>query len=105
MSNASKENQGRLVEWVENASFARINKLFEINAAERAHNVLLLDKNLQVLIKNPNLFIILVFLRLAPPSLKSDEHFMPKDLYFYKIARLADFEGCQDCLEEREKKP
>ncbi|KAL6334515.1 hypothetical protein AAG906_018004 [Vitis piasezkii] len=43
---------------VEKASFAHLNNLFEIDAAKRTHNVLISDKNLQALIKNPKPFII-----------------------------------------------
>ena len=37
---------------------------------------------------------------LAPPSLVLGEHFVLKDLPFYKVARLKDFEACQACLEK-----
>ena len=75
------------------ASFTRLSKLFEIDVVEWAHSALLSNKNLQVLIKNLKLFIILVFPWLAPPSLIPDEHFMLKDLFFYKVARLENFEA------------
>ena len=104
LSNASKERLGCLIEWMEKTSFACLNKLFEIDTAERAYNVLLSDKNLQALIENPKSFIILVFSRLASLSLILDEHFVLKDLPFYEIARLADSEAHQAHLEEREKK-
>ena len=52
LSNTCKERWGRLAEWVEKASFAYLNKLFKIDAVEWAHNFLLSDKNLQVLIEN-----------------------------------------------------
>lgn len=103
-SNACKKRWERLVEWVEKASFARLSKLFEIDATKRAHNVLLSNKNLQALIENPKPFIIRVFSWLAHPSLMPDEHFMLKDLPFYKVAYLTDFHACQARLEEREKK-
>ena len=35
VGNASTSKRGRLVEWVEKASFDRLNKLLEITAAER----------------------------------------------------------------------
>ena len=62
------------------------------------------EKNLLTLIDDPKPFIILVFSRLAPPSLVLAEHFVLKDLPFYKVARLADFEARQARLKEREKK-
>ncbi|KAL6340225.1 hypothetical protein AAG906_040661 [Vitis piasezkii] len=81
---------GLLVEWMEKVSFVRLNKLFEIDAIERAHIVLLSNKNLHVLIKNPKSFIISVFPWLAPSSLVLDEHFVLKDLSFHEVACLAD---------------
>ena len=92
--NTGQERRGCLVEWVEKASFTRLNKLFEVDAVEWAHNFFLLNKNLQVLIENPKPFIILMFSRLTPPSLVPREHFMLKDLPFYEVARLADSEAC-----------
>ena len=79
--NEGKERRGHFVEWVEKASFAHLNNLFEIDAAKRAHNILILNKNLQALIKNPKPFIIPVFPRLAPP-LVPNKHFMLNDLTF-----------------------
>ena len=89
---------------MEKASFTHLNKLFEIGSTELAHNLLLSDKNLQALIENLKSFIIPVFPPLAPLSLVPNEHFVLKDLSFYEIDRLADFEACHDHLEEREKK-
>ncbi|KAL6335413.1 hypothetical protein AAG906_029656 [Vitis piasezkii] len=36
-----KETRGRLVEWVEKASFVHLNKLFEIASNEKNHQTLL----------------------------------------------------------------
>ena len=36
-----KKRSGRLVEWVEKASFVHLNKLFEITSNERNHQTLL----------------------------------------------------------------
>ena len=102
--NVGKERRGWFVKWVEKALFTHLNKLFEINTVERAHNVFLLDKNLQALIENPEPFIISVFPRLAPLSLEPDEHFVLKDFPFYEVNRLANSEVRQACLEEWEKK-
>lgn len=38
-----KKKRGQLVEWVEKASFDRLNKLFVISASERYHQTLLTD--------------------------------------------------------------
>lgn len=79
---------------MEKASVTWLNKLFEINVSEWNHKVLLLDKNLLALINDPKPFIIHVFPRVAPPSLVPGEHFVPKDLPFYKVAYLANSEAC-----------
>lgn len=79
------------MEWVEKVSFARLNKLFEIDTVEQAHNILLLDKNPQALIKNPKSFIIPVFPRLASSFLVPDEHFMLKNLPFYEVCLFGEF--------------
>ena len=89
---------------MEKTSFIQLKKLFEIDATERAYKVILSNKNLLALIDNPKSFIIPVFPHLALPSLVSGEHFMLKDLPFYKIDRLVDSKACQAHLEEREKK-
>lgn len=54
---------------------------------------MLTKKNLKVVLANPKLFVILIFPRLAPPTLVSSEHFMLKDLSFYEVSRLADVEA------------
>lgn len=92
------------MEWVEKASFTYLNKLFKIDAIERAHIILLSNKNLQALIENPELFISQVFPRLVLPSLVPDKHFVLKDLPFYEVVHLADSEACKARLEECEKK-
>ena len=91
LSNTGKERWGRIVEWVEKVSFARLNKLFEIDTVERAHNVLLLDKNLQNLIKNPKSFIIPVFPWLVSLYSVPDEHIMLKNLHFYEVCSFGEF--------------
>lgn len=74
---------------MEKASFVRLNKLFEIDAIERAHNVRLSDNNLLALIENPKPFIP-VFPWLAHSTLVLNEHFVLKDLVFYEVACLED---------------
>ena len=86
-----KERRRRLIEWVDKTSFTQLNKLFEIDASERAHKVLLSDKNLFALIDNPKSFIIPVFPHLASPSSVLGKHFVLKDFPFYEVARLANF--------------
>ena len=102
--NADNDRQVRLVEWVDKASFTRLNKLFEISASKRNHQVHLSDKNLLVRTKDPKPFIIPIFPRVAFSSLVPDEHFVLKDLPFYVVARLADSEARHAHLEQWEKK-
>ena len=51
--NAGTDKKGRVVEWVEKTSFDRLNKLFEITAAERHHQTLLTARNLLVVVRDP----------------------------------------------------
>lgn len=48
-----KKMRGRLVEWVEKASFDRLNKLFVIASNEQNHQTLLTARNLLALSKSP----------------------------------------------------
>lgn len=45
-----KKMRGRLVEWVEKASFDRLNKLFVITSNEHNHQTLLAARNLLAVI-------------------------------------------------------
>ncbi|RVW72530.1 hypothetical protein CK203_053229 [Vitis vinifera] len=47
------DKRGRVVEWVEKASFTRLNSLFEIVAAERHHETLLTARNLLAVVREP----------------------------------------------------
>lgn len=77
--------RGRLVEWVEKASFERLNKLFEISVNECNHQILLTDKNLLAMVRESKLFNLPVLLRLAPKVLVPDEYHMLKDLHLYEV--------------------
>ena len=104
MCDIGKERWGRLVKWVEKTSFTRLNKLFEIDASERNHKVLMSNKNLLSLIDDPKSFIIPVLSRVAPLPLVPGEHFMLKDFPFYEVAHLTYSKARQACLEELERK-
>lgn len=78
------------MEWVEKPSFAWLNKLFEISSSERNYQVLLIDKNLQAVVKESRPFILPILPRLAPQTLVPGEHHVLKDLHFYEVARVAD---------------
>lgn len=85
-----KNKRGQLVEWVEKASFDRLNKLFVIFASERHHQTLLTDQNLIVVVWKTQLYVLPIFPYLAPKVLVSGEHHVLKDLSFYEEARVAD---------------
>ena len=49
--NAGPERRGHIVDWVERASFACLNKLFEIDAKERHYRMLLSARNLMAVVR------------------------------------------------------
>lgn len=68
------------MECVKKASFDQLNKLFEISATERNHQVLLMDKNLQAVVREFKSFILPIVPYLAPRFLVSGKHHVLKDL-------------------------
>ena len=50
VDNAGSDRRGHVVKWVEKASFVRLNKLFEITAAERQYVTLLTVRNLMAVV-------------------------------------------------------
>ena len=92
------------MEWVEKASFARLNKLFEISTSERNYQIFFMDKNLQAVLKEAKSFILPIFHRLAPRPLVPDKHHVLKDLPFNEVACATDSQTHQDRLEQKEKK-
>lgn len=92
------------MEWVKKASFDQLNKLFEISATERNHQVLLMDNNLLSVIMESKPFILPILPRLAPRSLVLGEHHVLKDLLCYEVVRATDSKECHNCLEQKEKK-
>ena len=66
--------------------------------------MLLTKKNLRVVLAQAKPFVIPLLPWLAPPTLMSGEYFVMKDLPFYEVARFADAEARQACLDTREKK-
>ena len=99
-----KDKWGHLVEWVKKSSFAHFNNFFEIDKSERSHIVLHTEKNLRVVISQAKQFVIPLLPRLAPLTLVLGEHFMLKDLPFYKVTRLVDTKARQARLNACEKK-
>ena len=63
---AGKSRRGKMVNWVENASFEKIQNFLEISKRERHHKVLLTLKNLGDLSCNPAPYSILVISRPLP---------------------------------------
>lgn len=55
---ADKKRRGRLVEWVEKASFDRLNKLFMIASKEQNHQTLLTARNLLAFIQEPQPYVL-----------------------------------------------
>lgn len=87
------------VEWVEKASFDQLNKLFEISATERNHQVFLMDKNLLSVVMESKPFILPILPHLAPQSFVIGEHHMLKDLPCYEVARTVDLKERHKHLE------
>ncbi|RVW36408.1 hypothetical protein CK203_083828 [Vitis vinifera] len=99
-----KDRRGQLVEWVEKASFDWFNKLFEISATKPNHQVLLTDKNLQTIVREPKLFILPSTSPFGSPVIGARRASRVEDLPCYEVARVADSKARQDRLEQREKK-
>lgn len=91
--------RGRLVEWVEKASFDLLNKLFVISTSEQHHLTVLTYKNLLDVVQETQPYVIPILPRFVPRVLVLDEHHILKDLLFYEEARVADVNGRQDWLE------
>ena len=89
-NNAGPDKRGRVVEWVEKASFARLNKLFEITATERHHETLLTVRNLLAVVREPQAYVINILPRKLPNKVVPGEHYVLKDLPFYKEVQKAD---------------
>ena len=100
--NAGPDKRGHIVEWVEKASFARLNKLFEITAAERHYETLLTARNLLAVVRESQTYIINILPRKLPKKLVSGEHYVLKDLQFYKEVKKADAQKRQTLLDDRE---
>ncbi|KAL6310887.1 hypothetical protein AAG906_014793 [Vitis piasezkii] len=76
------------IEWVEKSYFTCLNKLFEIDQAERSQFVLLKEKNLKVVLKHLKPFMIPVFSQLRPSILVPNEHFVLKTCHSRRLLRL-----------------
>ena len=93
-----------MVEWVKKASFDRLNKLFEIIAIERHHQTFLSARNLLVVVREPQPYVLNILPRWLPKVVVHGEHFVLKDLPFYEKASEADVKARQERLDKREEK-
>lgn len=98
------DKRGRLVEWVEKASFNRLNKLFEIAASERGYQTLLSTRNLCTVTQVSQPYILNIIPRRMPKNVVFGEHFVLKDLPFFNEAREADAQASQKRLNQREER-
>ena len=85
-------------------SFARLNKLLEITAVERHHHTLLSVWNLFAAVWEPQPYVLNIIPRRLPKIVVLEEHFIFKDLPFYKKARETDAKTRQERLDQREEK-
>ena len=92
--------RGRVVE----ASFDRLNKLFEITAVKRHHQTLLTARNLLAIVREPQAYVTNILPRRFPKQVVPGEHFILKDLPFYERARKPDAKARQKLLDERKEK-
>ncbi|RVW19392.1 hypothetical protein CK203_063615 [Vitis vinifera] len=78
----SPDKRGRVVEWVEKASFLRLNKLFEVSAAERQYETLLTTRNLSAVVRESQEYVVNILSRKLPKKVVPGEHYVLKDLPF-----------------------
>ena len=102
VDDAGPDKRDHVVEWVEKASFARLNKLFEITTAERHYETLLTTRNLLAVVRESQTYIINILPRNLPKKVVSREHYVLKDLPFYKEVKKADAQKRQALLDDRE---
>ena len=93
-----------MVEWVEKASFDRLNSLFEIAAGERSCETLLSAQNLHLVTQVSQPYVLNILPRRLPKKGVAGEHFVLKDLSFYVVVRKADARARKALLNEQEEK-
>ena len=104
VDNAGSDRRGHIVEWVEKASFVRLNKLFEITAAERQYATLLTARNLMAVVWESREYVINILPRKLPKKVVPGEHYILKDLPFYKEVQQVDAEKRRALLDDRERR-
>lgn len=101
---ADKDRRGRLVEWVEKASFDLLNKLFVITFDKKNHQTLLTAWNLLAVIRESQPYVLLIIPRRLPKVIVLGKHHVLKDLSFYKEAHEENARAHQEHLDQREEK-
>ena len=89
---------------MEKALFDRLNKLFEITAVERHHQMLLSARNLLAVVREPQPYVLNILPRRLPKVVVPREHFVLKDIPLYAKAREANAKTRQERLDQREEK-
>lgn len=84
------DKMGKLVEWIEKASFDQLNKLFEIAASERSCQTLFSTWNLRAVTQISQPYVLNIIPRRLPKKVVLGEHFVLKDFPFYTEACEAD---------------
>ena len=87
--------KGRLVEWVEKASFKKICWLLEVSERERHYKVLLTLKNLTDVRRNLTCYNLPVIPRLLPSEVVIGEHFVNTDLLRLISSGASTSEGAE----------
>ncbi|RVW36796.1 hypothetical protein CK203_103354 [Vitis vinifera] len=104
LNTLGKDRRGKVVEWVEKASFDRLNRLFEIAAGERSCETLLSAQNLRLVTQVSQPYVLNILPRRLPKKVVAGEHFILKDLPFYTAMRKADAQARKARLNVREVK-
>ena len=92
------------MEWVEKASFDRLNRLFEIAAAKRSCDTLLSAQNLHSVMQELQPYVLNILSRRLPEEVVVGEHFVLQDLSFYAAVQNIDARTRKARLTDREEK-
>ena len=102
--NAGPKRRGHIVDWVEKASFACLNKLFEIDVKERHYGTLLTARNLIAVVRESQEYVVNILPRKMPEEVVPGEHYILKDLPIYKEVKEVDAEKRRALLDDRERR-
>ena len=93
--------KGKLVEWVEKASFKKIRQLLEVSEREHHYKVLLTLKNLADVRRNPTCHNLPMIPRLLPSEVVVGEHFVNVDLMHLISSGASTFGGVEIEIADR----